>query len=282
MINLTPYSKEEPFTSYVKIINNKKDKTLVDELISMNSSIESQFLIHRHKSIENKLEEISPLPVSKDAKEKLKNLYVKDNKIISDVRKETTTILNQRILSECQYCTLGQISSMDHIMPKNTFPEFSINTQNLFPCCSECNSYKSDTWKTNDKRQFLNLYLDKLPKVKYLFVDIVYNEGVINAKFFLENRENLDDRTFELISNHYKNLKLLKRFAKASNEKITELQNILKSLSGDMFSKDYVKSFIRDYVERGTESFGYNYWKNPLYIALSEDDDFLNSCGKFK
>ncbi len=165
---------------------------------------------------------------------------------------------------------------MDHIMPKNLFPEFSVHAQNLFPCCVECNSYKSETWLKNGNRQILNLYLDILPSEQYLFVEINIVDSVVTPKFYLENKASIEADYFQLILSHYKNLHLLDRFGDASNTIITELKSALTALNGS--SANEIESFIAAYSESNSLYFGYNYWKDILRIALSKDKRFLTSC----
>jgi len=50
----------------------------------------------------------------------------------------TKPILN----TTCFLCSISEVSSLDHYLPKELFPHFSILPQNLIPSCSKCNSLK--------------------------------------------------------------------------------------------------------------------------------------------
>ncbi|MDQ7860344.1 HNH endonuclease [Peribacillus frigoritolerans] len=45
--------------------------------------------------------------------------------------------------TKCAYCGIGDTNYMDHYLPKDDFPEYSIHSYNLVPCCSYCNEKKS-------------------------------------------------------------------------------------------------------------------------------------------
>jgi len=278
MLNLTPFRKKDAFTLHTEIVNSKRDPALVRELLNINNEIQSQFEIYQTESGTNTLESIDSLKIPDDIRVKLRNLYNLKNKAIIEIRRDVTTNGRERAVSECQYCTINSVNSMDHIMPKNDFPEFSVNAQNLFPCCTECNGYKSSTWLMDGTRQFLNLYLDILPETRYLFVELVYVNDVITTRFYLENTHGIDENIFQLICSHYEKLHLFERFSVASDTAITSLRNTLNSLPNQLTSAE-IESFIARVVDADMGYFGSNYWKSVLQLALSRDRQFLQSCG---
>lgn len=278
MFNLRPFSKKDSFELHKGVVNSKKDASLVERLSKLDAKIKSQFILRDSNSVTNSLEKTTPLDLSEDAKVDLVSLYNPRSKLIGEIKREVTTGEGNRAISECQYCTINSVSSMDHIMSKSYFPEFSVNAHNLFPCCLECNNHKSNVWLREGKRQFLNLYLDVLPTIRYLFVELVHSEDVIVTKFYLENRGDIDNDVFQLIFSHYKNLNLCDRFSSASNSVITSLKSTLISLPKRLNAQE-VRSFIELTTRRDMEYFGPNYWKSVLQLALIENADFLNSCG---
>lgn len=277
MINLVPFNKKDCFDSHLDIVRSKRDPLLVTELLQVSTFLEPQFRLHQLESITNTLENINPLVLENSVKDKLRNLYKLKSRAVVEVRQTVTTNTEHRAINECQYCTINSVSSMDHIMPKTLFPEFSVNTQNLFPCCGECNAYKSDIWLINEERQFLNLYLDILPNRRYLFVELEYQNDIIYPRFYIENSNGIDETEFQLISNHYNRLHLCERFSQASHSIISELKSILTSLPRRL-NLDETRSFILEVTSREMEYHGANYWKSILQIALSEDEIFLESC----
>ena len=168
MKNLKSYS-EDCFKVYKEAVENENKNK--DILLNIQDDIESQFDIYSGKFRDKKLYEITSLAFSEEEKESLINLYQYRSAIIQKIKGAILDSQEITINNTCQYCTLSEVSTLDHIIPKKSFPEFSVNPLNLFPCCAKCNSKKSNLWIKNDKHLFLNLYLDELPNKKYLIAD---------------------------------------------------------------------------------------------------------------
>lgn len=64
------------------------------------------------------------------------------------------------------------------------------------PCCSEYNERKSSNWIENGKRKYLNLYIDELPDVQYLFCDVRVSGDSIKCDFSLSNLNGIDADLF--------------------------------------------------------------------------------------
>ena len=200
-------------------------------------------------------------------------LYHYKAKVFQSLQLRLTTDENNRLINTCQNCTINEVNSFDHILPKDEFPEFAVNPRNLFPSCTQCNSYKSYVWRDSGIGLFLNLFLDVLPVEQYLFVDIVINEG-IKLDFTVENRNGLDAGLFRLISSHYQRLHLTKRFSRNSEGVITELINAILSYKGDL-SKEKIRQVVIAKANRDKQTFGYNYWKAIAVIELINSNDFF-------
>ena len=279
MYNLSP-SNRNAFAFHPEIVLNKRDADLVARLRALDEQISTQFDAHEQQSSTNTLEGINSLDLPQESKVELMSLYKSKNRLILELKNEIVTNHANRVSNTCQYCTINSIGPMDHIIPKAEFPEFSVHPKNLFPCCSQCNEYKSNTWLRSNQRQFLNLYLDVLPQIQYLFVEVQMDvEGVSQVNFFLSNQgEQVSESLFAVIQNHYDNLHLLNRFATESNSEITNLRNSLISLPKRLTIEEVMSSVIES-AERDRQYYGYNYWKSILKIALVNNENFLNSCG---
>ena len=273
MKNLKSYS-EDCFKVYKEAVENENKNK--DILLNIQDDIESQFDIYSGKFRDKKLYEITSLAFSEEEKESLINLYQYRSAIIQKIKGAILDSQEITINNTCQYCTLSEVSTLDHIIPKKSFPEFSVNPLNLFPCCAKCNSKKSNLWIKNDKHLFLNLYLDELPNKKYLIADFDFKDNIPMVTFSLGNPENIDNRTYEIIESHFSRLDLLRRMRERSNEKITDIINAIKGnykLNSDI---DSVKSAIRETEENNKKVYGYNHWKSVLILSIIEKDECWN------
>ncbi len=72
-------------------------------------------------------------------------------------------IRNTTGLKCCPMCGSGTTGTLDHYLPRTTYPEFSIFSRNLVPTCSHCNSGEKGTTVTGeDAEYFLHPYFDTL------------------------------------------------------------------------------------------------------------------------
>ena len=274
MKNLKPYN-EDCFEVFKEAVKSKRKNK--DILLNIEDNIESQFNIYSGKFRDKKLYEITSLEdLSITEKDSLIDLYQYKAAIIQKIKGEILGNQIRTITNTCQYCTLNSVNTLDHFLPKEKFPDFSVNPLNLFPCCSECNSKKGSLWldSNNNHHLFLNLYLDELPNKRYLMADFDFQDDIPIVTFCLGNPENIDSRTYEIIKSHFSRLDLLKRMGERSNEEITNIINTIKGdyrLNSDISS---IKSTITETENENKKAYGYNYWKSVLKLSIIEKDEF--------
>lgn len=234
-------------------------------------------LFNNFETAHNAKNHISLVPngyVNQD-KTDLINLYTSGNSRLVKLKNSITTVLDNRAMNTCQYCTIGPVGSLDHIIPKDEFPEFSVNPKNLIPSCTTCNSHKSENWKENNKTIFLNLYTDILPTEQYLFVDLVVSPNNIQPRFELRNHNNIDADFFILLESHYTKLHLLERYKKESYKIISELTNLIIA-SKTVLVQNQIREIVIAKIHEDKNIFGKNYFKSILEDALINNDDYLN------
>lgn len=277
MKNLNPFNNDTNiyFDNVIKSKNkSKNDETYKDRLELLKPNIKVKFKSFDDKHTDNKLASLVAHGYVDQEKDDLLKLYKYDNKIFQKLKTDVTTTKNNRIINTCQNCTINEINSFDHIIPKDEFPEYSVNPKNLFPSCTKCNGHKSTIWRLDDKPIFLNLYLDSLPKVQYLFCEPLIKNEVITVNFVVENRHDIDDGLFTLISNHYSRLFLPQRFRENSHDTIYELSKEIKKYK-DKVSREELIQTIKDSIIDDREYYGYNFWKSIIVEALINSEEYL-------
>lgn len=254
----------------------KLDPTLKTRLLGLDGDIKLLYSNYKNKFDSNTLEKIVSNSFPESNKNDLLSLYSYKSKLIQDLRTEITTTETNRIINTCQNCTLSEINSFDHILPKEEFSEFVVNPLNLFPSCTICNSFKGKIWSQNGKKIYLNLYLDKLPQLQYLFVDIEYEKNTFGLKFYLENKFGIEEELFSLIESHYKRLHLLQRFSDNGDKVISPLRNQIKPYLKLLDIKEVISMSVET-SNLNRQVFGFNYWESILQLSLINNTDFINS-----
>lgn len=278
MKNISYYT-DNSFEFHKKVLESKyntsDDPTYKMRVESMDEAIENQFLIYDENFSHNTLENIENYRHTEEEKSDLIKLYSYKNSVIKKLKNKITTSEANRIINTCPYCTLNEINTFDHYLPKEEFPEFVVNPKNLFPCCSVCNGYKNRIWVNDEKRLFLNLYLDLLPIEQYLFVNLIITDDLVTATFYIRNNGNITGKVFKIIETHYNRLHLLNRFSENINETITSLEITINSFKTKLPLGD-IKNSIIERCNQGKIAFGHNYWKSILELELVNNDEYMN------
>lgn len=213
-----------------------------------------------------------------DQKADALQLYDYSTKPFTILKNAIITLPNNYEVYTCQYCTIGSINTLDHIMPKDDYPEFVVHPKNLIPVCSQCNSYKSEKWITNGIHEFLNPYLNILPRDQFLFANINYVNDTFEVNFELRNPNfAIPIYLFNVIQNHYRNLHLLERFKNQSSKIISEFENSIKgSLTNQ--SLDQAIDCARATARFNQGILGFNHFENIIKLELCNGVAFRQYC----
>ena len=277
MKNISHY-KGDTFEFHKEVVssknNTKKDPAYRNRIVDLNGVIKDQFIEYDNNFKNNSLENIDKYKHTKEEKTDLLKLYSYKNSIITRLKIKITTTESNRIINTCPNCTINEINSFDHYLPKDKFPEFVVNPKNLFPSCTSCNGFKKDCWVNDKKRLFLNLYLDELPTDQFLFVDIDIIGDIVSAAFYLKNNGNINEDIFNIIETHYNKLHLLERFSTNINDIVTTLENTINSFITKV-SLEEIKDTIIEKCNKDKIAFGYNYWKSILETELVNNVEYM-------
>lgn len=176
---------------------------------------------------------------------------------------------------ECPLCGIGEPSTLDHYLPKEEFPEFSIFSKNLIPICSPCNSsYKGVKWIENGKRLFIHTYFDIFPAQAFFTASITVGANLSLAFNTLSVPAHIDFS--ELFSRHFEKLKLNDRYKRKAASEIARKKSRFEAIlikSGS--PADVASALLKEAVDLRAE-YSHNHWKPALYEALSQSPDFCN------
>lgn len=277
MKNIDSYSSDS-FEFYKRVVkrkqNSPQDPTYKDRIDVLESNIETLFSTHTTEFEANNLNALNPHGYVNQEKDDLTKLYSYQLKQIQQLKIQLTSRDNNIEDPICPYCTINDVGSMDHILPVSDFPEFSVNPRNLFPMCTGCNSTKS-TVRGTASNLFLNLYLDLLPDIQFLFATI---DASLKVSFTVDNRNGIDPILFSTIQSHYSRLDLCNRFSKRSIRVIDRL----KSSVSPHLKRGMDISLVRQDTTQAANDIrgicGFNFWESILEIELINSQYFIDEC----
>jgi 5-methylcytosine-specific restriction endonuclease McrA len=180
-------------------------------------------------------------------------------------RKYYDQILASAPMGVCPFCSQRIASTIDHVLPKATYPNFAVVPINLVPCCKDCNTGKHEFIPSSSSEEHLHPYYDKVNHKKWLHAKI-HETNPITVSFYVKPPNDWDSLIKSRILTHFKVFKLNKLY---TTHAAVELMNLsyLKT-----FSIDGQEEIIKNILSRsakGKKENNRNSWQTALYEALS-------------
>lgn len=214
------------------------------------------------------------LEVGQVKKGELKNLY--DSPMVARRKSSSRAIYdNLRAAApggKCPTCGFGQVSTLDHFLPKSSFPWFSVLTANLVPACRDCNTYKSA--RAAADAQCFHPYYDHAPLMRdrWLFAEILPTNPV-SARYFVQTPQGWTPHLTLRAGNHFREYDLAKRFAiEAANEISALIPTFTQAPR--MSPREIRSALVRRLTAHRQQQC--NSWQIGLFEALHECDWFCN------
>ena len=168
--------------------------------------------------------------------------------------------------NRCPYCNYGSVETLDHVLPKEIYPGFSVKPTNLVGCCDRCNRLKGNAAPTGPEDGFLHPYFDQVNNAVWLFADVV--ESVPAAvTFHVENPRALDIDLVSRIRAQFDDLELARLYSDAAAEEIADIEDSLE----EVFQTGGAEA-VTAHLERQCRSrrrTNLNSWRAALYGALA-------------
>ena len=75
--------------------------------------------------------------------------------------------------NRCPFCNYGPVETLDHVLPKNIYPGFSVKPTNLVGSCERCNKLKHSAAPTGPDDGFMHPYFDSVNHIVWLQAEII-------------------------------------------------------------------------------------------------------------
>jgi hypothetical protein len=214
-------------------------------------------------------------------KEDLLHCYESTAKTLEELKRLITEAQADGTRDICPYCGIGAPRQFDHYLPKAKYPDFSVHSYNLVPCCGSCNGLKGEIWlQNNGARTFVNFYIDSLPTAPMLEPNIQWS--VKNGKLFpvasfdLVRPGGFSAAKFVLIETHFEKLNLLDRYKDQAHTEFLALRDA--ALARESKTVDVLRQFLTQYLKRREATLGPLNWRLALFRKLIEHQPFLQDC----
>ena len=175
----------------------------------------------------------------------------------------------------CPFCGgIGQVSTLDHYLPKAHFPIYSIYPANLVPCCSDCNKAKGNSVITRQDDQVLHPYFDKdfYFDQKWVSANLIFSDHPV-LNFFADPPEDWSPVCKARVKAHFKKHNLEKKYKIISAEALSEIIYQRKTTMNDFAPEEFREHLV---CMSNSPYLKPNHWKHVMYTALSQNTSFLS------
>jgi len=193
-----------------------------------------------------------------------------ENKPLAYIRED---LLDREPAEYCPYCSFGEAESLDHFLPQSLFPEFSLLSKNLVPCCPRCNLLK----RAKNGEHAIHPYYDHLgTRIVYAEVEV---SDAVAVRYKLRNRNGMNTKLFERCQEQFNLLELEKRWRKQASLTLANQRGALRSaLQSSGVSG--LKSRLREQARSHRENGGLNGFGYSLYAALANSTEFHRQAAR--
>lgn len=267
---------EDPKEVYQACVNSIADEGLRNRLTALENDICIAASDYKQKAKTTKLYTIPPnnckneeFALGQVTKKELKKVYTSHmvgptkpaRKAYYDV------LLSRAPLGKCPFCGFGHASTLDHYLPKTTYPQLSVVPSNLVPSCKDCNTGKSAFVATTEETQSLHPYFDHQLFIddQWLFAKITHTLP-ITIIFYVEAPSHWDSISQTRVLSHFNDFKLASRYSVEASTELSYLRGLLSNIQP--MGTEPIRELLNSMAETCAEKHK-NSWQTAIYQILA-------------
>jgi hypothetical protein len=178
-------------------------------------------------------------------------------------------------LLRCPYCQAREPRTWDHFLPKELYPEFSINPANLIYVCPTCNLKKGDRLFAGP-REAMHVYFDPIPDVPILHCAVDIENDLPIIAFGIKDAPGVGPEMMGLARRHFVAFELAMLYvAEAGSITSSFVQEVLLRYPAGIQSEELEEELRYRYLAIPVNK-GPNYWEARLWIGIRDCAEFLD------
>lgn len=214
---------------------------------------------------------VVPLVVSDSQASALKGLYSKQL-VAGNERPFYDGV--RRSAGRCPFCLFGEVYEVDHFLPRQAFPEFSVLPDNLVPICHPCNHKKRQKVPEGGGAFFLHPYFDVLPAIHWLNASIELVADGPAIRYSVELDVDIYGSIANRLQYQFMQLQLSERFAVSAAAILSEIEDILLRHLQNA-SPAEVAEYFRSEGERYYSVYG-NCLEAAAFLAAASNEEYCS------
>ncbi|WP_327207227.1 hypothetical protein OG336_00110 [[Kitasatospora] papulosa] len=202
----------------------------------------------------------------------LKDLYKTGLVGRRDGRRKYDELKARAPYGRCLLCGNSEIGSLDHHLPKEALPLYTICPVNLVPSCGKCNQMKGDRIGATASERTLHPYYDRPGQAgRYLFADVTSWP----VQFRIQALPAWDAELCARVKYHFRTFKLAQRYAEFCVSEVTASQWIHRQIRSEG-GVPALTAHLQEDAEQHAHSHGLNTWDTALRYGLADSAWYLN------
>lgn len=172
----------------------------------------------------------------------------------------------------CPLCGQRQVGTLDHHLPKSSYPFLAVAPTNLVPCCFDCNHTKKDSAPASESEQTLHPYFDNIDDHRWLRARLIEKDPA-SLNFYVAPAGTWPAKLTERVQSHFSLLNLNGLYSAQAAGELTEISPHISQLI------PHGSGCVREYLLEVADSRAAtrrNGWTTATYYALAESDWFCS------
>lgn len=271
-VNPPPYTSVEIFSRCLEIIENPGIRGLLESIIGVVESSERSYV---ESVIRNGLDGIARQSNINGTVNKAMLLSLYKEGVVrksGPCRGIYDYIMSLPSGSVCPYCLVSVATTLDHVLPKDSYPIFSVSPCNLVACCADCNKAKGKRIVRSVEDHIIHPYFYDIPNEKWLHAEIL-KVRPLSLRFFVSAPTYWDTNLINKVTKHFSVFKLARLFSIYSAQELSNKRHTLNQLF-EAGQSEALSSYLLTEAE-SRRVISINSWQTALYETLATDAWFL-------
>lgn len=189
-----------------------------------------------------------------------RNKEKKIRKIYDEIKVKYTSV--------CPFCGFGEISAIDHFLPKKVFFQYSVFLKNLLPICHACNNdYKKEEYPKCAEDQIIHPFLDSSKFFEEQWINASYDQDAEVVTYSVNPPSSWNKIDQIRVEKHFNIFGLASRYSTKAASILPGLKRKVSKLK----SHDLTLREVEETLCLEIESQSVNHWKKVLYDFVIKD-----------
>ncbi|MFA6309937.1 MAG: HNH endonuclease signature motif containing protein [Sterolibacterium sp.] len=271
-----PCPNDDAEQTYRRMAVHTRDLALRNSLLAEGARVGVRAAEYLHLANQEKLylfETEAPIGVSA---EELTKVY--DRVLVRGAGRPTYDRLKASArLNRCPLCGQRDVKTIDHYLPKSSYPELAVFPANLIPSCSDCNFIKRGYVPATHAAQTFHPYFDDWSVHRILRATVEVGEHV-EVVFSIEAVTGFAQASLRRAEQHFDLLGLGALYAGHAAVELVQSKDIYRRNFGA--GVDVLRSELQ-HTSLSRERGNINAWAAALYRGLADSDEFCQGGFEF-